>query len=228
MTKKKATSSPQALENVEQTLTRTEKYLEENYRTLLTGLAVIAGIAGIIWLGSMYLKKRSTDAQSQMFQAERYFEIDSVSLALNGDGNYLGFLDISQSYKMTKAANLAKYYTGICYLKLGEYESAIEYLESFSKKDKVLAATATGAIGDAYVELGEMAKGAAYYSEAAAYSSNDFLTPVFLMKEGQVYESLKEYGKALEAYQRVLDDYPTSTEGTTVEKHIARVKLLNK
>jgi tetratricopeptide (TPR) repeat protein len=228
MAKKKAAASPQALENVEQTLTRTEKYLEENYKTLLTGLAVIAGIAGLIWLGSIYLNKRSSDAQSQMFQAERYFEIDSVSLALNGDGNYLGFLDISQSYKMTKAANLAKYYSGICYLKLGEYEEAIKYLESFKKRDNVLAATATGAIGDAYVELGDMAKGAAYYSEAASFSPNEFLTPVFLMKEGQVHESLGDYGKALEAYQRILDEYPTSTEGTTVEKHIARVKLLNK
>lgn len=228
MTKRKVTSSPQGLENVEETLTRTERYLEENYRTLLTGLAVIAAIAGIIWLGSVYLKKRSTEAQSQMFQAERYFEIDSVSLALNGDGNYLGFIDISESYKMTKAANLAKYYAGICYLKLGEYEDAIEYLESFKKRDKVLAATATGAIGDAYVELGDLAKGATYYSEAAAYSPNEFLNPVFLMKEGQVHESLGEYGKALEAYQRILDEYPTSTEGTTVEKHIARVKLLNK
>ena len=96
MAKKKATAAPQALENVEQTLTRTEKYLEENYKTLLIGLAVIAGLAGLIWLGSIYLNKRSSDAQSQMFQAERYFEIDSVSLALNGDGNYLGFIDISQ------------------------------------------------------------------------------------------------------------------------------------
>lgn len=228
MAKKKATAAPQALENVEQTLTRTEKYLEENYKTLLIGLAVIAGLAGLIWLGSIYLNKRSSDAQSQMFQAERYFEIDSVSLALNGDGNYLGFIDISQSYKMTKAANLAKYYAGICYLKLGEYEDAIKYLESFKKRDNVLAATATGAIGDAYVELGDMAKGVTYYAEAASFSSNEFLTPVFLMKEGQVHESLGDYGKALEAYQRILDEYPTSTEGTTVEKHIARVNLLNK
>jgi tetratricopeptide (TPR) repeat protein len=228
MAKKKVTSSPQGLENVEETLTRTEQYLEENYRTLLTGLAVIAVIAGIIWLGSIYLKKRSSDAQSQMFQAERYFEIDSFALAINGDGNYLGFLDISQSYKMTRAANLAKYYAGICYLKLGEYEDAITHLESFKKRDNILAATATGAIGDAYVELGDMAKGADYYSQAAAFSSNEFLTPVFLMKEGQVYESLEQYSKALEVYQTILDKYPTSTEGSTIEKHIARVKLLIK
>jgi len=228
MAKKKTGSSPQALENVEHTLTKREQYLEDNYKTLLTALVIVASIVGIIWLGTIYLKKRSSEAQSQMFQAERYFEQDSAALALNGDGNYLGFLDIAKSYKMTKAANLAKYYSGICYLKLGEYENAIEMLNGFSKKDKVLGATATGAIGDAWVELGDKLKGAKYYTEAADLGANAFLTPIFLMKAGQVYESEKDYVKALEMYNRILDEYPTSTEGTTIEKHIARVNLLNK
>jgi tetratricopeptide (TPR) repeat protein len=228
MTKKKTVSSPQALENVEHTLTRTEQYLEENYKTLLIGLAVIAGLVGIIWLGSIYLNKKSGDAQAQMFQAERYFEIDSLSLAINGDGNYLGFVDIAQTYKMTKAANLAKYYAGISYLKLGEYEKAIDYLSSFKKKDRVLAATATGAIGDAWVELGDLDKGAGFYAEAADFSANAFLTPVFLMKAGQIYETNKDYAKALAVYERILNEFPMSTEGSSVDKHIARVRLLNK
>lgn len=228
MAKKKSGTSPQALENVEQTLTRTEQYLEDNYKTLLTWLVIIASIVGVLWLGSIYLKKRSSEAHSQMFQAERYFELDSASLALNGDGNYLGFLDIAKTYKMTKAANLAKYYSGICYLKLGEYENAIDMLNGFSKKDKVLGATATGAIGDAWVELGDMKKGATFYTEAADLAENAFLTPIFLMKAGQVYESEKDYNKALEMYNRILEQYPASTEGTTIEKHIARVNLLNK
>jgi tetratricopeptide (TPR) repeat protein len=226
MAKKKKASSPQALENVEHTLTRTEQYLEENYRTLLTGLAILVGIVGLIWLGKIFLNKRSSDAQSQMFQAERYFETDSMRLALNGDGNYLGFIDIMSSYKMTKAANLARYYSGIAYLKLGEYENAIEYLGNYRKTDKVLAATATAAIGDAWIELGDMDKGVKYYLEAAGYTSNEFLTPVFLMKAGQVYEAMGSFDKALEVYQKIQKEYPDSSEGTTVEKHIARVKLM--
>jgi len=226
MAKKKTGSSQQALENVEQTLTRTEQYLEDNYKVLLTWLIILASIAGIIWLGSIYLKRRSSEAQSQMFQAERYFELDSTSLALNGDGNYLGFLDIEKTFKMTKAANLAKYYAGICYLKLGEFENAIDYLESFKKSDKVLGATATAAIGDACVELGEMTKGAENYIDAANFSNNTFLTPIFLMKAGQIYESEKDYVKALELYTRILEEFPSSSEGTSIDKHIARVNLL--
>jgi len=41
MAKKKKDENPQTISNVEQTLTRTEHYLEENYKTLLIGLGVI-------------------------------------------------------------------------------------------------------------------------------------------------------------------------------------------
>ena len=123
-------------------------------------------------------------------------------------------------------SNLAKYYSGIAYLKLGEYENAIEYLGSYKKTDKVLAATATATIGDAWIELGDMDKGAEYYLKAAGYTSNDFLTPVFLMKAGQVYETMESFDKALEVYQKIQKEYPDSSEGTTIEKHIARVKLM--
>jgi tetratricopeptide (TPR) repeat protein len=227
MAKKKKDASPSTLENVEHTLTKTEQYLEENYKTLLNWLAVVVAVVAVVWLGRMFLNKRSSEAQSQMYQAEMYFEIDSMSLALNGDGNYLGFLDIESSYKMTRAANLARYYAGISYLKLGEYENAIEYLNKFKKKDDVLAASATAAIGDAYIELGDIESGIRHYNEAISIASeNNFLAPVFLMKAGIAYEVNGNYDKALEIYERLRDEFSTTSEGGTAERHIARVKLL--
>jgi hypothetical protein len=89
MAKNKKDINPQTISNVEQTLTRTEQYLEENYKTLLIGVAVIIVIVGIGWLVKLYLNKRNDEALSQMYQAERYLEKDSLKLALNGDGNYL-------------------------------------------------------------------------------------------------------------------------------------------
>ena len=95
MAKNKKDENPTTISSVEETLTKTEHYLEENYKTLLIGLGVIVLLVGLIWLGKLYLSKRNSEAQSQMFQAERYLELDSLKLALNGDGNYLGFLDIA-------------------------------------------------------------------------------------------------------------------------------------
>jgi tetratricopeptide (TPR) repeat protein len=220
--------NPQTISNVEETLTRTERFLEQNYKTLLIGLGVIVVLVGVFWLGRLYLGKKNDEAQSQMYQAERYFEMDSLKLALNGDGNYLGFLDIIKDYKFTNAGNLAKYNAGICYLHLGNYQEAIDLLNKYSKKDKVLGSLAIGATGDAYVELGDLDKGVTKYLEAAEYGMNSFNTPLFLMKAAELYEITGKYPDALKVYERIENDYPESTEGASIDKYIARVKLLIK
>jgi tetratricopeptide (TPR) repeat protein len=228
MAKNKKDENPQTISNVEETLTRTEHFLEENYKTLLIVASVIVGLVALVWLGKLYLNNRNTEAMSQMYQAERYLEMDSLNLALNGDGNYLGFLDIANDYKMTKAGNLARYSAGICYLHLGSYQEAIDFLDKYSKKDKVLGSLAIGATGDAYVELGNLEKGESKYLEAADFAGNSFNTPVFLMKAGELYELQEKYAEALEVYQRIETEFPESTEGTTIDKYISRVKTLMK
>ncbi len=228
MAKNKKEENPQTISSVEETLTRTEHFLEENYKTLLIGLGVIVVIVGLVWLGKLYLNKRDDEAQSQVYQAEKYLEMDSLKLALNGDGNYLGFLDIAKQYKLTNAGNLARYGAGICYLHLGNYQEAINYLSKYSKKDKVIGAIAIGAIGDANVELGNLDNGIAKYVEAADFASNSFDTPLFLMKAAELYELKSNYAEALKIYERIESTYPESTEGTTIEKYIARVKVLMK
>ncbi len=228
MAKKTKEGNPQGLKNVEQTLTKTEQFLEQNYKSLLIGLGVIVVLVGIVWLAKIFLNKRNDEAQSQAYMAQKYLEMDSLKLALNGDGNYLGFLDIASQYKHTSVGNLARYSAGICYLRLGQYQDAIDYLEKYKKEDKIVGSLAIGAIGDAYVELGDLDKGNARYIEAADYGSNAFSTPFFLMKSGEIYELQKNYPEALKMYQRIQDKYPESSEGVSIDKYIARVKLFIK
>ena len=228
MAKNKKDVNPPTISSVEETLSRTEHYLEENYKPLLIGLGVIVLLVGLGWLGKLYFNKRNNEAQSQMFQAERYLEKDSLKLALNGDGNYLGFLDIARDYKFTNSGNLARYSAGICYLHLGNYKEAIEFLNKYSKKDKLIGSLAIGATGDAYVELGDLEKGVSKYIEAADFARNSFNTPLFLMKAGELYELKGKFPEALKLYERIENQYPESTEGTTVEKYIAKLKLLIK
>jgi len=228
MAKKTKEENPQTMKNVESTLTSTEQFLELHYKELLIALGVLVLLIGIFWVGRIYLGKQNEEAQSQMYQAERYLEMDSLNLALNGDGNYLGFIDIANDYKYTRTGNLARYSAGICYLHLGQYEEAIEYLDKYSKKDKMIGSLAIGATGDAYVELGDMEKGVAKYIEAADFAKNSFNTPIYLMKAGEIHELNGQYDEALILYERIQKEYPESTEGLAIDKYIARVKLLMK
>jgi tetratricopeptide (TPR) repeat protein len=157
--------------------------------------------------------------------AENYFEKDSFNLAINGDGNYLGFLDIIDDYGITKSANRAKYYTGISYLHLGQYEDAIDYLKSFKTDDLLLAPIAEGAQGDALLELGETENALKRYKKAYTMSDNELTAPIYMMKAANLLESMDELEEALEIYEDIKKNYPTSQEGTNVDKYIARVNL---
>jgi tetratricopeptide (TPR) repeat protein len=225
MSKKKKETARKGIENVEQTLTRTEQFLEQNYKPLLYVLAGAVLLVGIAWLLRMYISKKNEEALSQMYMAEQYFGQDSLRLALNGDGNNLGFIDIAKEYRSTRSGKLANFYAGACLMHLGQYEEAIGYLTKYKQNDEVIAPQAKGLIGDAHVELGDMAAGIKNYLEAADMAENAFLTPIYLMKAGMLYENEGKWSDALKLYERVQDKYPESNEGRSIDKYIARVKL---
>jgi len=223
---KKTQGAKDSIESVESALTKTEQFIEDNQKLIVrivtVGLAIV-----VIFIGTkrFYLAPLQEEANNQMFVAEQYFETDSFSLALYGDGNYSGFLQIIDDYGITKAANLSKYYSGISFLKLGQYEDAIDYLEKFKSKDKMVAPIATGAMGDAYVELGELKEGLDHYLEAASLSENDFTTPMFLMKAGMLYETLEDKEKALGLYEQIRKDFPDYSRRNNIEKYITRSRM---
>lgn len=226
MAKKKKTAAEEPVEGVENLLTKTEHYIEENQKSLTIIVAAISIVVlGYIGYRNLYVAPMEEEASSQMFMAERYFERDSFDLALYGDGNFLGFINIIDEYSVTKSANLAHYYSGISFLRTGEYEDAIEYLTRFTSRDKFLSSVALGAIGDAYVELGELEDAVSFYTQAARRRTNEFTSPLFWMKAGRLYEELGNYNRALDAYNNIKDQYPDTTEGREVEKFIARVQL---
>lgn len=228
MSKKKVTNQDQ-FEAVENALSKTEHYIEENQKSLtIIVLAIIIIVGGYLGYKRFVMAPKEKEAQSQMWMAEQYFARDSFNLALNGDGNYLGFLDIIEEYGITKSANLANYYAGISYLHLGEYETAIEYLKQFESDDKMIAPIAYGAIGDAYVELENLNDALTFYNKAVNISNNEFTTPIYLMKVGFVHEQNGDYNKALDVYKRIQKDFPNTAEGRQIAKYIARVEVLVK
>jgi len=129
-------------------------------------------------------------------------------LHLNGDGNNYGFLDIIDNYGFTKTANLANYYIGASYLKKGEFEDAIEYLTDFSADDIVVQARAYALIGDAYMELNDLKAASDFYNKAADYKPNEYLSPIYIVKAEQAYESIMEYESASDCFEKKIKEYP--------------------
>ncbi len=207
---------------VEEAFGKTEQFIEKNQKVILIVISlIIVLVLGFFGFKRFYLAPREKDAQSQMFMAQKYFEQDSLKKALNGDGQFLGFLSIIDEYGMTKSANLSHYYAGICYLKLGKFEDAITQLKKYSGSDQVIGPLAKGALGDAYVETNELKKGVGCYIDAADMGKNEFVSPYFYMKAAMGYTELSEFDNALKMYKKIKDDYPRSNEGRDIERYIS-------
>lgn len=222
---KKTTKAEENIQSIEEALGKTEQFIEENQRIILIVLGVIVGLVLIYFAYQrFYIQPRESRAQKEMFMAEKYFGQDSLNLALNGDGINAGFLDIARRYRFTKSAGLANYYIGTIYMKQGNYNAAISHFKKFRAKDPLVRPMALGAIGDAYLELGQKSKAVKYYMKAANSSKNEFTTPLFLLKAGWTYEILKDYKNAVKVYKRIQKEFPASNEAREIEKYIARAE----
>ncbi len=225
MSKKNKEATTDSFENVEQALSKTELFIEENQKTISIVVLVLILIVGGYWgLKKLYFQPLEKEALNSIYTAQNYFERDSFKLALNGDGNSLGFLDIIDEYSSTKPGKLAKYYAGVCYLHLGDYDQAIEYLSDFSTDDPIVNATKNGAIGDANLELGNKDKAISYYRKAADVD-NEITAPTYLMKLGLLYEDMGDKAKAVEAYSEIKRKYKSSPEARSIDKYITRASL---
>ena len=223
MSKNTKEQQPDSFENVQETLNKAELFIDDHKSVLSYGAIGILAIVAIFFaVQRFYLIPKNNEASAAMFVAEQYFQRDSFNVALNGDGNYPGFLDVIDEYGITQTAKLAHYYAGLCYMYTGDFESAISHLKKFKSKDITVKPIAIGLMGDAYVELGEESKGASYY-EKAAQVENEFTAPHYLNKAAQVYEKLGEYKKALALYTDIKDKYALSQEAMNADKNIEKM-----
>lgn len=222
---KKQIKQEDTLENVESALGRTEQFIEENQKSLTIFILALVIIVGGYWAyKKLYILPLEKEAQKQAYTAQLNFERNEFQLALDGDGLNPGFLDIQDQYGKTKVGKLARYYAGVSYMHLGEFETAIDYLKKFKTKNQELAAVSAGAIGDCYLELDNKEEALKWYTKAVSYK-NILTTPFYLMKQGNLYEQAGQNQKALEAYQTIKDQYKNSNEARQIDKYITRVSL---
>lgn len=213
--------------DINETIDKAESYVQENKKSLTIILAaVVLVVGGYFAYTNLIVAPQEKDAEKDMFTAEQYFASDSLNLALNGDGNKMGFLQIIDNYGSSNSANMAHYYAGICYLKKGEFDNAIEFLSKYDAEDDVTGALALGGIGDANLELGKKDEALKFYKKAIDWDANQFTASVYMMKAAMVYELNGDYNSAKELYEKIKKDYPKTNEAREVEKYIARAEAM--
>ena len=228
-------TTAEVFNTLDETASKSEQWVEKNSKPLFTGLVIVAVVILGYLAYNKYIKEpKELEAADELAYSKSFFDqaqtnaiaADSLyNLALNGaDGKY-GLLDIVDNYGSTNAGNLAKYMAGISYLKKKDYQNAITYLGNFSTDDQILGALALGNIGDAFAEINQPEEALEYYKKAADFKSNDFTSPIYLMKAGRTAMDLKEFKKAESLFKRIKDKYSKSEEGLEIDVFLQRAKF---
>tara|TARA_Y100000766_G_C18902226_1_gene603982 strand:- start:644 stop:1327 length:684 start_codon:yes stop_codon:yes gene_type:complete len=223
---KKKDKTEEQFAAVEETLTRSEQWVENNQKILsILVFGIVAIIALVLAFNKFYVEPLNEEAQEELFRSVNYFEADSFNLALYGVNGEYGLLDIIDEYSSTDAGNLANYYAGISFLNMGDNESAIDYLSKFSSDDEVVSSIALGSMGDAYMNIGEFDDAIRFWTKAAFNSENNFTQPIYLKRAALALEEKGDIDRAIEYYSTIQKNYSKSEEARDIEKFIIRAKL---
>ena len=203
-------------------------FWEQNSKKILiaAGIVLVAILAFVAYR-EMVTKPNNEKASEALFRAQEYFGQDSIRLALNGDNINPGFLKIISRYDGTQAANLAHFYAGSCYLRMGDFNNAVKHLKDFSTDARQVQARAYCLLADAYSEQGKKQEAAEQYEKAGKhFEKDDYNSPEYLFRAGYLYESLGKNKEAIEMYKIIKDKYPRTERGNEIDKYLARLGVV--
>lgn len=218
-------------ETLGQAMNRTELFLENNGRKMsYVFLALL--VIGLLIYGyrALIMQPRTEKAAEMIAQAQERFEAENPDyvLALEGDANGAGFLEVIEQYGSTPSGNLAKHYAGICYLQTGDLEQAAAYLAKYSTvkglPGALINAQNYGLQGDVAVEKGDYARAVKFYDKAVKAADNNLTAPMYLRKAGLAARANGDAKQAAGYFERILNDYPASMDAREAEKLLGTVR----
>ena len=213
--------------DLDQAMSSSEAFIIKYKNKFLAGIAaIVIVVGGALGYQHFVSEPNEKKASEALFRGEQYFMADNYQYALNGDSlGYEGFVKVADKFSGTDAGKLANAYAGICYAQLGEYENAVKFLDKFSADDHLVNPALMGTMGNCYIQLGQLDKGAATLMKAADKANSHSLSPIYLIQAGQVYEKLGKKSEALNAYKAVKEKYFNSYQAMDIDKYIERASV---
>ena len=218
-------------ETLGEAMNKTELFFEKNGRLVsyvFLGLLILAAL--VFGYRSLIVQPRVEKAAEMIAEAQNRFDAETpdFELALLGDANGAGFLDVIEKYGSTPSGNLAKHYAGVCYLRTGDLENAAKYLSKYSPvkgiPGSLVNAQNYGLQGDIAVEQGNYAGAVKFYQKAVKAADNNLTTPMYLRKAGLAEQAQGNREAAAACYEKILISYPMSMEAREAEKLLGGVK----
>jgi predicted negative regulator of RcsB-dependent stress response len=196
---------------------------------MIVSVLLIVVIGGWYGYQQFIVKPKEEKAVEASFRAEEYFRMDSLRLALNGDGQNLGFEKIADKFSGTKTGEMASLYAGTCHLRLNNFEKAVKYLKDFSSSSELVQARAYKLLGDAYAELGKNEDALSSYKKAAReFAKDEANSPDYLFTAAYFADRvMKNKEEAIKLYKELKEKFPRSQQAIDADNYLAQLGVYN-
>ncbi|MBC7851348.1 MAG: tetratricopeptide repeat protein [Chitinophagaceae bacterium] len=215
----------------ERVVASSQQFWSKNSKFILFGLtAVVLVIAGFFLYKNYFKAPAEAAANEAIWPAQANFKVDSFRLVLNGNGTKAnpGVLRIIKDHSGTAAGNLSKFYAGVSYLQLGDFNNAVKFLEDYSADRPALKMRAAGSLGDAYAELGKNDQAASSYKTASSsFEDDEVNTAEYLYRLGHLYDKTGKSKEAIETFKSLKAKYPESLRAREADKYLAKLGEVN-
>jgi tetratricopeptide (TPR) repeat protein len=218
------------LDSGEVAVAKAKDFWTRNNKPILIVLAVVILVAGG-WLiyKNFFQAPKEAKAAEAMYKAEEYYRMDSLNLALNGDGQHMGFLRVISRYGGTDAANMANFYAGSSYIKLGDNQNAIKHLKKFDTNARQVQARAYKLLADAYADAGNHSEALSYYKKAGRHFEADATqsAEALFMAAYLADRVIKNQKEAIELYKELKKKFPNTQQGYAADTYLAQLGVYN-
>ncbi|MGH7528787.1 MAG: tetratricopeptide repeat protein [Gemmatimonadales bacterium] len=166
--------------------------------------ALVLGVGLLVW--TVWSNRRSEVIARRELQGARFaWESQNLPLAASE------LARIVANYAGTNAAEEARILLAQVRLQQGQPQQAVDALLEFvSGASDAYAAKAYGLLAAAYENLGKPREAASAYQEAASRARMPFLKAQMLADAGRAWRAAADTTRAIAAYRRVIDEFPTS------------------
>lgn len=199
-------------------LTDASSRVAENKKIILVAIGIILVVAAFV-LSYLFIYKNPHVEKA--FEAYNGVETQAYNDSIAAQQ----YMEVADNYGSDDAGKLAALSAGEALYNQGNYEEAVKYLKKFSSKDNLLESNALVLTGDCYVNLQNYDEAINYYQKAVRKADNNpQIVPRVLLKEANVYDAQGNFGKALECYRLIKENYPEFKLGNGMEMdaYIAR------
>jgi len=175
------------------------RFIRDNYKPVLWGVALVVLIAGALWAGMFLKEYRGNKASELLYKARK--------LQPGSDQQLAALQKVADDYTSTGSGKIAMFMYGEALFEKKDYEGALKEFEQLSNKTPrrpFLKVAAMHKMAESQYAMGKIEDAAKTYLEAALVPKNE-IKDDSLYQAARCYEDMKDFAQAETLYRKIMD-----------------------